>query len=276
MKNIVIPVDFSDHARAAAYTGAFLALKTYARIHLLHVVHGPENWSKLTVENRQKHPEVESRIVEVDTLLEELSRDAMFDSLNVVTQVKTGIAHERIVSYAQATNADLIIMGAHGTGDSDPVFIGSTAQKVLRAAACPVLSVKRAFNPAAVKHILFASDFEENVSEALDFVTELALAMNTSIDLAFVNTPSHFVDTDTIEQRMSDVQPRKPGVVINHFVYNHHEKDRGIIEAAKRRQAGVIAMITHNRKRKAPYAFGITESVLFLADAAVVSVVVKK
>ncbi|HEX7014305.1 MAG TPA: universal stress protein [Cyclobacteriaceae bacterium] len=276
MKNIVIPVDFSDHSRSAAYTGAFLALKSYARIHLLHVVQGPENWSKLTVENRKKHPEVESRIVEVNKQLEELSRDAMFHGLNVVTQVKTGIAHERIVSYAQATNADLVIIGAHGADESDPVFIGSTAQKVMRAASCPVLSVKKNFNPGGVKHILFASDFEENVSDALNFVTELAVAMNTSIDLAFINTPGHFVDSETIERRMLDVQPKKPGVVINHFVYNHYDKDRGIIEAARKRQAGVIAMITHNRKGKAPYSFGITESVLFLADAGVLSVIVKK
>jgi nucleotide-binding universal stress UspA family protein len=276
MKNIIIPIDFSDHSRAAAKAGAFLSRKSYARIHLLHVILGPENWSQLSVENRQKHPEVESRIVEVSMQLEDLSRDPMFQGLNVVTQVKTGIAHERIVSYAQSTNADLIIMGAHGADESDAVFIGSTAQKVMRASACPVFSVKTNFNPTAVKNILFASDFEEDVSAALDFVTELAIAMNTSIDLTFVNTPGNFVDSDTIERRMLEVQPKKPGVTVNHFVYNHHEKDKGIIDAARKRKAGVIAMITHNRKGKAPYSFGITESVLFLADVAVLSVIVKK
>jgi nucleotide-binding universal stress UspA family protein len=276
MKNIVIPVDFSEHSRTAAKAGAYLARKTYARIHLLHVVYGPENWNQLSVENQQKYPEVESRIVEAGMKLEKLAQEAIFSGLNVVTQVKTGIPHERVISFATATNADLIVMGAHGLGDSDPVYIGSTTQKVIRAASCPVLSVKTKFDPASVKRILFASDFEENVSEAIDFVTELAIALDTTIDFAFVNTPGHFVDTETIEQRMRKAQPAKPGVTIDHFVYNHHEKDRGIIEAAKKRGAGVIAMITHDRKRKPPYSFGITESVLFLADSGVISVIVKK
>lgn len=276
MKNIVIPVDFSEHSRTAAKTGAYLARKTYARIHLLHVVYGPENWNQLTVENRQKHPDAEARIVEAGMKLDKLSQGPALQGLNVVTQVKTGIPHERIVSFALATNADLIVMGAHGAGDSEPVYIGSTTQRVIRAASSPVLSVKTRFDPASVKRILFASDFEENVSDALDFITELAVAMNTSIDLAFVNTPGHFVDSETIEQRMRQAQPDKPGVVIDHFVYNHYEKDRGIIEAARKRDAGVIAMITHDRKRKPPYSFGITESVLFLADAGVISVIVKK
>lgn len=276
MKNIIIPVDFSEHARTAAKAGAFMARKTYARLHLLHVVLGPENWSTMPVENRQKHPEVESRIVQASMQLEEFKKDVMFQDLNVVADVSTGLAHERIVSFARSTNADLIIMGAYGSGDPKPVYIGSTAQKVIRAADCPVLSVKTTFDPAQVKHILFASDFEEDVSEALDFVAELAMAMDTSIDLAFINTPGHFVDSDTIEKRMLEVQPRKSGVVVNRFIYNHHEKDRGIIEAARKREAGVIAMITHDRKRKPPYSFGITESVLFLADAAVISIIVRK
>jgi len=276
MKNIIIPVDFSKHSDAAMKAGAHLARKTFARLHLLHVVLGPENWDKMSVEYRQKHPQVESQIVEASMKLEEIGKDPMFQGLNVVPQVKTGLAHERIVSFADATNADLIIMGAHGAGDPKPVYIGSTAQKVIRRAKCPVLSVKTNFDPTKVKHILFASDFEEDVSEALQFITELAVAMETSIDLTFVNTPGHFVDTETIEQRMREATPEKPGIVINQYVYNHYDKDRGIVEAAKKREAGVIAMITHERKRKPPYSFGITESVLFLADAAVISVIVKK
>lgn len=276
MKNIIIPVDFSDHSRTAAETGAFLAGRTYARLYLLHVVAGPENWSQMSVENRQKNPEVESRIVEATMRLEEFAKSRVFNGLNAVPVVKTGIADERIVSFSLATNADLIVIGAHGSGESDPVFIGSTAQKVLRASMCPVLSVKTSFDPAKVKRILFPSDFEENATDALDFVSELAIAMNASVDLTFIDTPSDFLDSNVIEQRMARVHHGKPGVVINRFIYNHRDKDKGIIEAARKRGAGLIAMLTHYRKGKPAYSFGITESVLFLTDAAVLSAIVRK
>lgn len=275
MKNIVIPIDFSPYSNSAARTGAFLARKTYSRLHLLHVVAGPENWDRMSVSDRQKNPEVETRMVENTMRLEKFAKDPMFEDINVATHVKTGIAHERIVSFSRTHKADLIIIGAHGTGESGAIFVGSTAQKVLRVASCPVLSVKLNFDPASVKNILFPSDFEENVTDALDIVSELAVAVHAGIDLTFINTPANFVDSGASEQRMLAIQPKKDGVEINRFVYNHYQKDNGIIQAAKERGAGLIAMVTHNRKGKPAYSFGITESVLFLSDVPVLSMIVK-
>lgn len=275
MKNIVIPIDFSPYSNSAARTGAFLSRKTYSRLHLLHVVAGPENWDRMSVSDRQKNPEVETRMVENTMRLEKFAKDPMFEDINVATHVKTGIAHERIVSFSRTHKADLIIIGAHGTGESGAIFVGSTAQKVLRVASCPVLSVKLNFDPASVKNILFPSDFEENVTDALDIVSELAVAVHAGIDLTFINTPANFVDSGASEQRMLAIQPKKDGVEINRFVYNHYQKDNGIIQAAKERGAGLIAMVTHNRKGKPAYSFGITESVLFLSDVPVLSMIVK-
>lgn len=275
MKNIVIPIDFSPYSESAARTGAYIARKTYARLHLLHVVAGPENWDLMSVSDQQKNPNVETRMVGETMRLEKFAKDPIFDGLNVATHVKTGIAHERIVSFSRTHKADLIIMGAHGTGESGAIFIGSTAQKVLRVASCPVLSVKLNFDPASPGNILFPSDFEENVTDALAIVTELAKAMDAGIDLTFINTPANFVDSDTSEQRMLAVKQKKSDVEINRLVYNHYQKDTGIIQAAKKRGAGMIAMVTHNRKQKPAYSFGITESVLFLSDIPVLSMIVK-
>jgi hypothetical protein len=58
----------------------------------------------------------------------------------------------------------LIVIGAHGVGESNNAFIGSTAQKVLRTTSCPVLSVKKDFKPSFIKKILFTSDFERKYS----------------------------------------------------------------------------------------------------------------
>ena len=275
MKNIVIPIDFSPYSESAARTGAYIARKTYARLHLLHVVDGPENWDLMSVSDQQKNPNVETRMVGETMRLEKFAKDPIFDGLNVATHVKTGIAHERVVSFSKTHKADLIIMGAHGTGESRAIFVGSTAQKVLRVASCPVLSVKLNFDPSSVGNILFPSDFEENVTDALAIVTELARAMDAGIDLTFINTPANFVDSDTSEQRMLAVKQKKSDVEINRLVYNHYQKDMGIIQAAKKRGAGMIAMVTHNRKQKPAYSFGITESVLFLSDIPVLSMIVK-
>lgn len=275
MKNIVIPIDFSSHSLSAAKTGAFLARKTYARLHLLHVVAGPENWDLMSVSDQQKNPGVETRMVGETMRLEKFAKDPIFEDVNLVTHVKTGIAHERIVSFSKTHKADLIIMGAYGTGESGAIFIGSTAQKVLRVASCPVLSVKVDFEPSSVKNILFASDFENNGDDALAIVSELAHAVGAGIDLTFINTPANFVDSDTSEERMLAIKPKNSGIKINRLVFNHRQKDTGIVQAANKTDAGMIAMVTHNRRGKPAYSFGITESVLFHSEIPVLSMIVK-
>lgn len=276
MKNVVVPVDFSPYSLSAAKAGAFLARKTSSKLHLVHVVQGPENWHKMSVRNRQKNPGMETRMVEATMQLEDFTKNSLFNGLKVASHLITGIAHEQVKKFAGANNADLIIMGAHGAGESRNVFLGSTAQKVLRAAPCPVLSVKVDFEPTSVKNILFASDFQPNASDALDIVSEIAVALNAGIDLAYINTPADFVNSDNIEERMLRAQPSKKGIAVNRIVYNHFEKDRGIIEAAKRQGAGMIAMVTRNRRGKPTYSFGITESVLFFSEVPVLSMIIRK
>lgn len=276
MKNIVIPVDFSPYSRSATRAGAFLARKTSSQLHLLHIVQGPENWDKMSVRNRQNNPDMETRMVDAAMKLEDFARNSLFEHLKVATHLKTGIAHEQIVNFARVNKADLIVMGAHGAGESRNVFLGSTAQKVLRAAPCPVLSVKVDFEPTSVKNILFPSDFQPNAANALEMISEIAAALNAGIDLAFINTPADFVDSNEIEERMLRTQPAKKGITVNRIVYNDHEKDRGIIEAAKRQGAGMIAMVTRNRRGKPEYSFGITESVLFFSEVPVLSMIIRK
>lgn len=272
MKNIVIPVDFSAFSVTACKTGAHIAQKTGAAIHLLYVAQAPEDWEKMPVMQQQRFPEIEANIVEGEIKLDKFAQNPMFQSLPVSYRVIGGIAHKQIVQFAEKYRMDLIIMGAHGVSESDGLFIGSTAQKVVRVAPCPVLSVKKHFKPVSLKKILFTSDFEEDgLKESFKSIRTLATGIDAKIDYAFINTPSGFVDTATIEKRVKGFIPTAKNGKPSLFIYNDYEKEEGILNVSKKLKSNVLALVTHNRKGKSNYLLGVTETLLFHSDIPVLS-----
>ena len=272
MKNIIIPVDFSAYSMTACKTGAYIAQKTGAALHLLHVAQAPEDWEQMPVAQQQRFPEIEGNIVDAEIKLDRFSQNPIFHSLNVHMRIVGGVAYKQIIQYAEKHKMDLIIMGAHGVNESDGLFIGSTAQKVIRVAPCPVLSVKKNFKPVSLKKILFASDFEEaGLKESFKGIRNFATSLDAKVDYTYVNTPSRFVDSFTIEKRMKNFVTTSKNGKPNIFIHNDYNKEEGILNISKRVKANVLALVTHNRKGKSNYLLGVTETILFHSEIPVLS-----
>lgn len=273
MKNIVVPIDFSAYSQSAAKTGVFLAQKTGAQLHLLHIVNAPADWNRMSVKAQQQYPEIESRMVEAEIKLDTLAEGSLFKNVETQTHVYAGIAYDQIVQFAKTYSMDLVIMGAHGAGESGGLFIGSTAQRVIRMASCPVLSVKKDHPLNSVKNILFPSDFEEDTISNLNTIKNLAGYLRSAVNVLFVNTPNNFVDSETTERRMTKFIPAQKEVKFNAFVYNDFEKEKGILRFSESKKIDMIAMVTHKRKSKPNYLLGITETILFHSSIPVLSII---
>jgi nucleotide-binding universal stress UspA family protein len=275
MKNILIPFDFSKCAQSAAKTAASLARKTGAQLNLLHVVYAPPEWDRMPVGMQQTYPEVEARMVEAEIKLDKYAAGDLFKNLQVQTFVYSGVAHEQIIQFAKAYKMDLIVMGAHGAGESDKLFVGSTAQRIIRKSHVPVLSVKKEYTPKAIKKILFPSDFEEGSIGSLNTVKNLAADLQASISLLFVNTPFNFYDTPSAERKMAECIPVQRAVKFYSFIYNDFDREKGILNFARNKKMDLIAMVTHNRKGRPNYQLGVTETLLYHTDMPVLSMVMK-
>jgi nucleotide-binding universal stress UspA family protein len=86
-------------------------------------------------------------------LLEDVERDAIErlsglftaperEALQAVVSVVVGSPFVEIIRYARAQQVDLIVMGTHGRGPVEHMLLGSVAEKVVRKASCPVLTVR--------------------------------------------------------------------------------------------------------------------------------------
>jgi nucleotide-binding universal stress UspA family protein len=272
MKTILIPVDFSDYAKTAIATGASLAKKTGAEIFLLHIFSAPSDWNRIAVAEQQRHPEHEGRMVEGELKMERLLKDKLLKGTKVTGLVRPGIVQEQIMQVAKLYKCDLIIMGAHGMGESHRYFIGSHAQKVLRTSPCPVLSVKKDFKPASLKKMVFAANFEEPLAKPFGTIISFLKAAGASMTLLYINTPSNFKGTAIVEKEMKKLMEAYPGVKMKGEIYNALNVEKGMLEFAEKHNIQVISKVTHNRARRAGYDFGITESLLYKSKLPVLSI----
>jgi nucleotide-binding universal stress UspA family protein len=142
-KKICCPIDFSDASRAAMEVAADLARRTGASLVLLHaypipgytfpdgsVVASPKMMQELA-DQAEKH-------------LDEWRREAerLLGAGRVSAEKVVGEPAAEIVSFARSAGAELVVVGTHGRTGLEHALMGSVAERVVRRAHCPVLTVR--------------------------------------------------------------------------------------------------------------------------------------
>lgn len=139
IRTILIPFDFSPDSDAALRRGLDVARRYGARAHVLYVCDPP--WARnLTylAPSAQTTEELRHRAGTKLALRVASHHDGMLD---VNTAVRVGDPYSEIMRHAAEIHADLIVMGTHSRHLLGRLLLGSVAQKVLRGASCPVLTM---------------------------------------------------------------------------------------------------------------------------------------
>ena len=138
-RTILCPVDFSDHSLRAAEYAINLAEESDAQLRLLHVVSMPSGLDELEATLQDVRAQIEAdRLRRLDDLIPAEAPSYCC----VQSAVRSGAVHREILAAADEQPSDLIVLGAHGRGARDAAFFGSNAERVARAASCPVLVVR--------------------------------------------------------------------------------------------------------------------------------------
>ncbi len=141
IKSILVPVDFSSNSARALEYAHTLATRFRASLHLLHVCEVPSlttgsmdayaiaysTWSQQLGEEAER---------ELLKLLPQLT------GVTVTTEVLFGSPARALVTAATHRKVDLIVMGTHGHGPLMHALMGNVAERVVRMAPCPVLTVR--------------------------------------------------------------------------------------------------------------------------------------
>jgi len=141
LTTILVPSDFSECSDAALRYGLELARRFDARLHLLHVVQDPltqpwaaEGFSAPLFEAVEKwQREAKARLAAAIPLS---------DVGRVTVSATVAWPYAEILRYAAENDVDLIVMGTHGRSGVSHMLLGSIAERVVRHAPCPVLTVR--------------------------------------------------------------------------------------------------------------------------------------
>lgn len=150
IERVVAPTDFSDSAgHALEYARRFCELFD-AELHLLHVIHDlsvevPDFGMGLAFPAYLEHLPERQQQMEEETLkaLAELVEPGWSQQHRVSLVTRQGVPYVEIVRYARELHADLIVMGTHGRTGVSHALLGSVAERVVRKAHCPVLTVSQ-------------------------------------------------------------------------------------------------------------------------------------
>jgi nucleotide-binding universal stress UspA family protein len=143
LRKVLVPTDFSDSARHAFSYGLSFAAEYEAELVLLHVV---ENLTVGYASDLFPVPMAEV-FQEISgyakTELSKLAEDARKRGVSVSELVVQGKPSAEIIRHAAESEVDMIVLGTHGKGMLDQALFGSTTERVVRRAPCPVLTVRK-------------------------------------------------------------------------------------------------------------------------------------
>ena len=186
MSRIVCPVDFSESSRRALERAAVLAGWYEAELVALHVAPLPPAMFPLApgVSQAALEPfDVEAMTRELRTFTAEVA--ARRPRLKLI--VRAGAAAPVIPDVARELAADLLVLGTHGRSGFQRLMLGSVAEKVVRRASCPVLTVPCApaghADAPVFKHVLCGVDFLETSARAVEYALSLAEEANGRLTL---------------------------------------------------------------------------------------------
>ncbi|SDK40809.1 Nucleotide-binding universal stress protein, UspA family [Maridesulfovibrio ferrireducens] len=141
IKKILCAVDFSEHSPVVADYANTLAKTMGSKIICLYVAPSLDQYVGFHVPPSSIENFVGEIVTGADTTMETFIEENFKDA-KVNGKVMTGYAAEEILTLAKAEEVDMIIMGTHGRRGIDRILFGSVAEKVVKAAKCPVLTVR--------------------------------------------------------------------------------------------------------------------------------------
>lgn len=141
-EKILLPVDFSDYSEVACEYAITLARTFNSSLQVLHVINEPVDLRGFYVPHisfEQLEKEIETGATQ---MLEAFCQANLKDFKAFDTMVVTGVPYEEIIRVATEKESSLIVIGTHGRTGLDHLIFGSTAERVVRSAPCPVMTIR--------------------------------------------------------------------------------------------------------------------------------------
>ena len=274
---ILIPMDFSDQALIALDQSYNLAQFYNAELTLLYVI---EEGGALARIFAKSFDEAAMK-KEVEEKLHELAKETeKKKKIKVNTMVAKGAVYEKVLEVADMISAKMILMGSQGTVGIRKRFIGSNALRVVREAACPVITIKGKHHREGCKNIVLPIDLSKETREKVSKAIELGKLYGSTIRVVSVLfTLDEFV-VNRLTRQMDQVKSfiQKAGVKATaemvKAIKGEESLSQAIIDYSNKVDADLIMIMTQQESETTPLFVGSTaQGIINNSDVPVMSLV---
>ena len=259
MKKIIVPTDFSEQAQHALDLAAEISNKTGAKIVLMHVIEFAKKKTTFLGSSTLSTMGSLETGAEIDNVyfiqlfkrrkkqMAAVLNDPSYANIDITDKILMGTPYHAIEEEITESDADLIIMGTTGVNDWEESLIGSTAEKVVRHASCPVVTLRKKMKLADIKKIVFASDFKEEKPAYMRIVKSIQKLFGAELHIVFVNTPGHFVNERELVKNLKKFAADNELDDHKIHVYCHQHEEEGIVWFTEDFKMDMVMMATHGR-----------------------------
>lgn len=254
MKKIIVPVDFSEHSEYAMKVAVSLAKKHEAEILALHML---ELNQAMITSSEGFHPEQTVFLLKLaEKRFNEFMDKPYIKGVKITPIIKHFKVFSEVNEVAKDHNADLIIMGSHGSDGLKEIFVGSNAEKVVRNAEIPVLVIKNELEDFKVERFVFACDYKEESIPAFKRAKNFAELLSAELEMVYINTPGDdfLSNKDAYERINQFLSQANAGRQVE--IYNDYSVEKGILNYSETVNADAIGIPTHGRKGLSHFFMG--------------------
>lgn len=179
LKNIIVPVDFSDHSVNSIDEAILLSKLTQSKIHLLNIIEFNDWWNSLII-----NKEIKDKLTELAQLnLKKLTES--YPEVHFEMAILFGKRHEQILSYSESVKANFILLYDKHKDENESKIIGSTVTRIITKSKCPVITIKNKV-VSEINKIIVPVDLSDKTEAQILSAIEFSKKTNARLHLVSV------------------------------------------------------------------------------------------
>ena len=213
LNRILVTTDFSNKSKEALPFAAAFARQFGGGVTLLNVLEPSSHFVGL--ESMALLQTGDATMGRLYAGLDAMAGQSFGKGIQVETQVRTGKPYRQIIKAARDSKTDLLVMATHGYTGLKHALLGSTTERVVRQAPCPVLTVHGSDLESKAGSVLVATDFSDNAAQSFPWALAVAKAFGARLTLMHVVEKfpidamlGRELTRDNVKQLMSETQDR--------------------------------------------------------------------
>ena len=182
MKQIIVPLDFSDESMNGLELAVMISSKTKAGIQMVYIMKSGSEFPHASQEDEQRY--AKSQFNELLTKYEH--RLPTGSELTFI--IKKGKVYDEVVEQVESFDDSVIVVSTHGASGFEEFFIGSNALKIITASERPVFAIRHGVVPKSFRKILLPIDYTQDTRQKVPYTTELAKIFDSQVHVLSVST----------------------------------------------------------------------------------------